>query len=408
MKKLYATLAAVALTASSAFAVDFGIEGGYSRPLQIHHDPIVKGKKVIDSEYAIKLDAPKSRVDIPEEFTGDYTKYRVSIYSAPIPDTYEAYQNSQGGTSVGVAYGQVTCPLSVEVEGEEITFNGFDGYNFTVKGTTSPDGTIIIPYGQKVFDSTELDVRLFNSKSELTGNATLTYNSEYDCFVTNDVLVFGLSKNGTYGGYFAILMDFMLNPYNAVFAFQYLASDNTVKVAQTPVYTETNAQGVLLASCFHPFNSGRLTAYSVDADNSVSVVQPIGFYNDRMDISDTQYLSTGDFTLMTYDSESKRYIYPAVVSYSTENDTKVFSFPSFSFVATRYGIDYFGDMSGLTTGNGLLQLIDAGDAGVNNVVADPAKAPAQYFNLQGMQLSNPEAGQVVIVKEGNSAKKVIF
>ncbi len=405
MKKLYATLAAVALTASSAFAVNFGIEGGYSRPLQLHNDPIVKGHKVIDSEYVIKRDAPKSRVEIPEDFTGDYTKYCVSIYAAPITDTYTTYQNSQGQVSLGMAYGEMSCPLTVSVEGENITFEGFHGFIFKLKGTTAPDGSITIPYGQSVVDPSVGDIRLFNGEKTLTGNLTLTYDAANDMFTTQDPLVFGAVKNGAYAGYYAILEDFILKPYNAAFAFQYLKSDQTVGVLQTPVYTEKNAQGVLLASGFHPYSPSCITAYAIESDNSVSVVRPVGFYNDRMYTSETNYVSTGNFALMTWDNDLKKYLYPAIV---TTEDAKAFQFPGFAFVATNYGTNYFADMEGLTTGLGILQLIDAGDAGVNNVVADPAKAPAQYFNLQGMQLTTPEAGQVVIVKEGNSAKKVIF
>ncbi|MDE5868875.1 MAG: hypothetical protein K2H18_01470, partial [Muribaculaceae bacterium] len=46
-------------------------------------------------------------------------------------------------------------------------------------------------------------------------------------------------------------------------------------------------------------------------------------------------------------------------------------------------------------------------SGVNSVVADDVDAPAKYFNLQGMEIANPEAGQLVIVKKGNKATKVI-
>ncbi|MGM9853510.1 MAG: hypothetical protein ACI30N_06050 [Muribaculaceae bacterium] len=46
-------------------------------------------------------------------------------------------------------------------------------------------------------------------------------------------------------------------------------------------------------------------------------------------------------------------------------------------------------------------------SGVNDIVADDANAPVVYYNLQGMQISNPEAGQLVIKKQGKTAKKVL-
>lgn len=45
--------------------------------------------------------------------------------------------------------------------------------------------------------------------------------------------------------------------------------------------------------------------------------------------------------------------------------------------------------------------------GIESVITD-SNAAAQYFNLQGVRVANPEKGQLVIVREGNKAKKVVF
>lgn len=46
------------------------------------------------------------------------------------------------------------------------------------------------------------------------------------------------------------------------------------------------------------------------------------------------------------------------------------------------------------------------EAGVNDVVADAdATAPIEYFNLQGVRIANPAAGQVVIARQGTKAAK---
>lgn len=44
---------------------------------------------------------------------------------------------------------------------------------------------------------------------------------------------------------------------------------------------------------------------------------------------------------------------------------------------------------------------------VHGVMVDAENTVTRYFNLQGMEISNPEAGQVVIVREGKKATKVI-
>lgn len=46
-------------------------------------------------------------------------------------------------------------------------------------------------------------------------------------------------------------------------------------------------------------------------------------------------------------------------------------------------------------------------AGVEGVIADSENAPVRYFNLQGMEVANPEAGQLVIKKQGSKTTKLI-
>lgn len=51
--------------------------------------------------------------------------------------------------------------------------------------------------------------------------------------------------------------------------------------------------------------------------------------------------------------------------------------------------------------------LPANALGVDGVINDAENVPARYFNLQGVEIANPEAGQVVIVKKGNEAFKTI-
>ena len=44
--------------------------------------------------------------------------------------------------------------------------------------------------------------------------------------------------------------------------------------------------------------------------------------------------------------------------------------------------------------------------GVENIAVDE-NAPVKYFNLQGMEIVNPEKGQVVIKTQGKKATKVV-
>lgn len=47
--------------------------------------------------------------------------------------------------------------------------------------------------------------------------------------------------------------------------------------------------------------------------------------------------------------------------------------------------------------------------GINGVVEDnDADAPVEYFNLQGVRVANPEAGQLVIKRQGSTVSKVVI
>lgn len=47
-------------------------------------------------------------------------------------------------------------------------------------------------------------------------------------------------------------------------------------------------------------------------------------------------------------------------------------------------------------------------AGVDGIINDVEGGVKRYFNLQGVEIANPAAGELVIVKEGKKATKVIF
>lgn len=49
-----------------------------------------------------------------------------------------------------------------------------------------------------------------------------------------------------------------------------------------------------------------------------------------------------------------------------------------------------------------------GEAGIKAPAVDTSNAPAVYYNMQGMEISNPAAGQMYIVKQGNKVSKQII
>ncbi len=51
---------------------------------------------------------------------------------------------------------------------------------------------------------------------------------------------------------------------------------------------------------------------------------------------------------------------------------------------------------------------DEDNAGITNVTADnDSNAPVEYYNLQGVRVANPEAGQLVIRRQGKNVSKIV-
>lgn len=51
--------------------------------------------------------------------------------------------------------------------------------------------------------------------------------------------------------------------------------------------------------------------------------------------------------------------------------------------------------------------LNLSEGAVNNIIDDNAAAAKRFFNLQGIEINAPEAGEVVIVKQGNKTSKTV-
>lgn len=67
-----------------------------------------------------------------------------------------------------------------------------------------------------------------------------------------------------------------------------------------------------------------------------------------------------------------------------------------------YDPQYFYSMENALASSLQLPLV----SGINDMTIDE-NAPVEYFNMQGMRVANPEAGQMVIARQGNKAVKMI-
>ena len=51
--------------------------------------------------------------------------------------------------------------------------------------------------------------------------------------------------------------------------------------------------------------------------------------------------------------------------------------------------------------------VDPTVSGITTVIGDNANIPVEYYNLQGMLINQPRAGQLVIRRQGGNTSKII-
>lgn len=104
--------------------------------------------------------------------------------------------------------------------------------------------------------------------------------------------------------------------------------------------------------------------------------------------------------------------YVLTSTYSVANGTTTVTVPNWNAFFTQFGVgetNYFWPMSDTSIVFDF-DLDALAEAGVEGIAADAvdANAPVEYFNLQGIRVANPEAGQLLIKRQGNQTSKVVI
>lgn len=90
-----------------------------------------------------------------------------------------------------------------------------------------------------------------------------------------------------------------------------------------------------------------------------------------------------------------------------DNDA-LFSTPEMGLgVAPYYGRNWQGDNKLPLNMQAILFFPGVYEAGVEGVEID-SNAPVKYYNLQGVEVANPEKGQLLIKRQGGKAEKIVF
>lgn len=104
-----------------------------------------------------------------------------------------------------------------------------------------------------------------------------------------------------------------------------------------------------------------------------------------------------------------------IIIYFDQNDLNLSSFNQRTGEVTIYNPEFnigdtFDGPYGWQNydGPGYIALPTNWADGVDSILGEDLNIPAVYYNLQGQRVANPEKGQLLIVRHGNKASKVIF
>lgn len=195
----------------------------------------------------------------------------------------------------------------------------------------------------------------------------------------------------------------VMNPYgaNTIFRADYDYQNGLVEpinVSNAPGYIVFNMSdpNCVLVKTF-------VYALTINQNATVDIARPdnVGYYLTNLEGYYFYELGSSiDDILITLDSDGKY-----VSSFNSFTRLVEIFNPRFSTENDPVTIYSYGSYTNET--NGYIYLPEGFNA-VESVLGEEANAPAEYYNLQGVKLANPEKGQIVIVRRGDKAYKQVI
>ncbi len=79
----------------------------------------------------------------------------------------------------------------------------------------------------------------------------------------------------------------------------------------------------------------------------------------------------------------------------------------FAGVVTRANWSNMASVSQIFIGGVIPKIKDSGSSAIEDVIDNDDNAPVEYYNLQGVRINEPAAGQVVIRRQGSKVSKIV-
>ncbi len=166
--------------------------------------------------------------------------------------------------------------------------------------------------------------------------------------------------------------------------------------------TAAYAENQVSAEGFDQFFVSTLLQYSgsygvtFDYEDGVALAYEAITYDETSSSGSPFYLQT-----LYYGTDGKLSSYEKSVEAIANDDRTVYTLPDYWAHLSDGGYGFGRNNSGTIT--------ISESAGVDNILSDVdnSKAPVEYFNLQGIRVSQPAAGTVVIRRQGTNVSKIL-
>ncbi|MDE5595301.1 MAG: hypothetical protein K2I89_06995 [Muribaculaceae bacterium] len=426
MKKFYSTAIAVlcalgasaAINASQPRIADFsGLRHNITEKLN-NIEAVADGQSFDYIE--LKKISSRAEDEAPQSIAG---KYYINIgdifFDTSVGDVLEVATIQQDGNKITITCDFLPTPIG----------GVYDAATGTISFSKIKLGKIEIPVSETEKKEYYLQIEPFTGVQQdgpVTENFTVKYDAKYNLiqFPAFHGFCWNLytdSRYGIFDGYLDVLLVYDIEAYgNWTYMGAGLFSDNNMAAAFLkepipPYYVDV-------------YKSNVFPDYFKVMDPWKGVYEGLGFkgsspsiYLDAEDHDNVMldavttgisFKSDGEFVVFNQGWYNEYILKDpsateAFTTLTKENDMLVFTFEPLSLMLM--GLDsnkfyYAGDENNEST-----LVVAAGsdeNSGVSDVAVD-ANAPVEYFNLQGVRIDKPAAGQIVIKRQGAKVTKTI-
>ncbi len=416
MKKLYASLALVAAGAIAATAATAPVQQNFT---QINS---LRGAKIMDATKRLPISAV---ADQAQKINNRYSANRAAA----------AFEGSYLTTGIGGFDGyEANSVFTVTDEGYLDGFGGFSydvnyveaiKFDHPVQATVADNGDVQIALGQKIGTYNDYDIVFFgvNDDDNIVLEGTITYKATEDGSYAADMAGIGIGFNAGEGySCFTLEYDSKILKPNATVTYNWVSGSGTTDYGDYSVPTfigfeDEEYEGVTFTSMYMSAIMYELTGdgypatYEVEeADNGFEAIanSPICVYNEDDDVVEGGNIVYGQLapSIRVYTSDviwnldSNKEKIELSVQELTNEDGDTATTESLYIHNDTYTFGTLGNVQVAFEVDGVEEII--ADAAANN-----ENAPVEYYNLQGMKINNPAAGQIVIRRQGNKSAKMI-